>query len=168
MRSVFLFTISVIVLSSCKFVEEKKFGPLKPIAAKYQALLTDTIVDHNPNVIKYINLDTASFILTVKYDQDHGNIDELSRLIETLDLIAPIINDTLVQAQLEEENKAKLDTAISSFIEKEIITNNNDSEEIARLDSLQKAHHVNDSLPQVDSTLAKDSTKLDTSSLSTF
>jgi hypothetical protein len=119
-------------------------------------------------VIKYINLDTSNFVLTVKYDEDHGNIDELSRLIETLDLIAPIVNDTLVQAQLEEENKAKLDTAISSFIEKEIITNNNDSEEIARLDSLQKAHHVNDSLPQADSTLAKDSIELDTSNLSTF
>ena len=162
MRNVFLFTITVTLLSSCKFIEEKKFGPLKPIAAKYQALLTDTIVDHNPNVIKYINLDTSNFMLTVKYDEDRGNIDELSRLIETLDLVAPIVNDTVVQAQKEEENKAKLDTAISSFIEKEIITNNNDSEEIARLDSLQKAHHIKDSLPKIDSTT------LDSSNLSTF
>ncbi len=146
MRNAFLFTLLIIAAFSCKFVEEKKFGPLKSVAKDYKALLTDTIVSHNPDVIKYIKLDTASLILTVKFDKDQGNIDELERMIETLDLIAPIINDTVILAQIEEENKAKLDTAINSFIEKEIINNNQNQEEIARLDSLQKVQQTNDSL----------------------
>ncbi|MDB4835499.1 hypothetical protein OAH12_02810, partial [Cyclobacteriaceae bacterium] len=144
---------------ACKTVEEEQFGPLKPVAwDSYRSLLIDTILDHNKETIKHIRLDSSTNILTVIYDEDKGNIDELRGIIERLDLIAPLVNDTLVAVKEEENRQAKLDTAIKEFIVQEVATTNND--EIKRLDSLRKQNIESDSTKTLnsDSTISKNDT----------
>ena len=147
MKHLLVFFIFSILLLSCKYVEEKSFGPLKPESLNYKSLLTDSVLVHNVHTVKYIEFDTITMMLKVIYDQDKGDISELENYITTLDLIAPVVVDTLVQQVKEQELKqAKTDSTLKNFIEKTIVTDSGKRTEVLRLDSLRKVKEYKDSV----------------------
>jgi len=147
MKRIFFFLIISISVSSCKYVQEKSFGPLKPESLNYKSLLTDSVLAHNLGTIKYIEFDTVTMIVKVIYDEDEGTISELENYITTLDLVAPVVVDTLGALVKEEELKqAKTDSTLKNFIEKTIVTDSGKHNEVLRLDSLRIVKEYNDSL----------------------
>jgi hypothetical protein len=156
MTRIFLFLAICISLASCKYVVEKSFGPLKLESLNYKPLLTDSILAHNPEVVKYIEFDTVSMIVKVIYDEDKGDVSELEGYITKLDLIAPIVVDTLANQMKEAERKeAKTDSTLKDFIRKTIVADSGKRNELLRLDSLRRVKLRLDSL-------AQDSLKADT------
>ena len=147
MLRLFFFLTIFISLISCKEVEEKSFGPLKLESLNYKSLLTDSVLSHNPGIVKYIEFDTTTMIVKVIYDEDEGNVSELEDYITTLDLLAPVIVDTLAVKLKEKELKqAKTDSTLKNFIEKTIVTDSGKHTEVLRLDSLKKVKKLMDSL----------------------
>ena len=145
-RILFFITICISFIS-CKYVEEKSFGPLKLESLNYKSLLTDSVLVHNPNVVKYIEFDTTTMIVKVIYDEDEGSVSELEDYINTLDLLAVVVVDTLAEKVKEEELKqAKTDSTLKNFIEKTIVTDSGKHTEVLRLDSLKKVKEHIDSL----------------------
>jgi len=151
MTRLFIFLAISISLVSCKFIEEKSFGPLKPESLNYRSLLEDSVLAHNPETVKYIEFDTITMIVKVIYDESKGDISELEGYITKLDLLAPIVVDTLaIQIKEEELKQAKTDSTLKDFIEKTIVTDSGKHTEVLRLDSLRMVKEYNDSL-KVDS-----------------
>jgi hypothetical protein len=149
MKRVLIFFLVGISLFSCKYVEEKSFGPLKAESLIYKSLLTDSILAHNPETVKYIEFDTVSMIVKVIYDEEKGNISELENWITKLDLIAPIVEDTIAEFEKVAALKnAKADSTLLEFINKKVVTDSGKHNEVLRLDSLKKAHQRLDSLKQ--------------------
>ena len=147
MTRFFCFVGICIALVSCKFVEEKSFGPLKLESLNYTPLLTDSILAHNPEVVKYIEFDTVTMLVKVIYDEDKGDISELEGYIQKLDLIAPIVVDTLEnQLKAAELKEAKTDSTLKDFIQKTIVADAGKKNELLRLDSLRKVKLQLDSL----------------------
>ena len=139
-----IFLSLFVAMCSCKFIDDKTYGPLKPEAKQYIPLLTDTIVAHNPDVIKFIYFDTTALTLKVVYDGELGDVSEIDLTIEGLDLLAPKINtDSLQQVnqeQLAQEKLEKQEQIVKDFVKQQV-----GDDEIARLDSVRKYREEVDS-----------------------
>ncbi len=162
MKRILIILLAVVSLGACKKVEEKIFGPLKKESLAYKSLLIDSVLAHNSETVKYIEFDTINMLVKVIYDEDKGDISELEGYIERLDLVAPIVSDSVAnQAIADQLKEAKTDSTLNDFIAKTIVSDI----ETKRLDSIKKAHllrdqEADDSLKQVVATL--DSLRKDT------
>lgn len=160
MKQLLIFAILTFSLFGCKWVEEKSFGPLKQESLNYYSLLIDSFKAHNPETVKLIEFDTTTMMVKVIYDEDLGDVAELEGYITKLDLIAPIVVDTVGDsAKAIELKEAKIDTTLKDFISKKIIPNA-DSMELRRLDSLKEVKLMMDSIAKID-TLSVDSIRSD-------